>query len=577
MPQFKTKQEEYKMTGGINTKVSLYTNELPEFTELTNFNFIKPGALTKRDGSSLYIGATVSGKITGLYSYEKLDGSSYVIATANTNMYAVDSIWNPVATGLANGQATDFQTFNNRLYAANGQNFFKFDGSSSTNFSLPPGSNLGVTLAIGGSLAGGTYFVSYGYLNDNSYYGPTSSTQIISISGSTFLSIVYTGLTMPSGYGISALAFYRSSPGGINLFRTATSGFSTSFTDTGATALTANPEPPYIHFTLAPKFISLYNNQLMLAGFSAFPSTTWFSDIGTGEGIRATNNFEARTNDGDITTAQVPYNGVFLTFKERSFARLSGDNPNTFSLSEVSDQYGCISNRAVVVFNDICWFLDGQKGVMQFNGANIECVSSKIEPILLRMNLDAARQTATAVHDKLNNQVKFSFPVDGASLNNMTVVYDYLVKNWTTETGYMPAVSAIIRGRLSKPVHFYGGYTGTLHYFDPSFLGDNGQGMTCLAKTGFISAGSHSIEKQFRRLFVDATVQGASAPINVGIYQDYGSSLVVSRTIYQNPFQNRVDFGIMAKSIAIQLSTFSNTQDTQINGYTVESREQRRV
>jgi hypothetical protein len=576
MPQMKGKQEEYNNLGGINTKASEYTTGLAQFLDLQNVNFSKPGALTKRDGSTLYVGATIAGKITGLTEYEKLDGSSYVIASANTNLYSVTSVYSAVRTGLANDKAVDFQTFNNVLFACNGTDFFKWNGSSDSLYSLPPGMGLSATLAIGGSLAGGTYFLSYGYLNDAGYFGPSGNTQVISISGSTFLSIVYTGLTMPTGYGVSALAFYRSSPGSINLFRTFTTGFTTSVTDSGASALTANPTPPYIHFTFAPKMLTLYNNQLMMAGVSAALSTVFFSDIGEGEGVRPENFFEVRTNDGDKISNLIPYNGTCLVFKERSFHRLTGDNPQNFSLSEVSDQYGCLSNRAAVVWNDYVWWLD-RKGVMQFNGANLDCVSNEIEPILLRMNVDAAKDSATAIHDRLNNQVKFSIPVDGSTLNNMTIVYDYLAKAWTTEIGYKPSVNAMIRGRLDKPVHFYGGYTGTLHHFGASFLGDNSQGMTCLIKTRFFNAGSNSIEKQFRRLFLDCQTQSVTAPIQINIRQDYGSSVQVTRTMYQAPFQSRIDFGLMAKAVNFEMTASGESADLQVNGFTVESREQRRV
>lgn len=576
MPQQKTKQEQYTLIGGINTKASEYATGPEQVLDLQNLNFFKPGALTKRQGSTLYLGATVIGKVTGLTEYTKLDGASYLIATANTNMYSVTSVWNAVKTGLRNDTNCDFQTFNNFLFVCNGTDFFKWDGTTDSLFSLPAGYNLSATYGVGGSLAGGTYILSYGYLNSAGYYGPTGTTQILSISGGTFLSIIYMGMTQPSGYGISALSFYRSSPGGQNLFRTFNTGFTTSVTDTGASALTSDPSPPYLHFTLAPKYISLFNNQLFVSGVSTALSTVFFSDVGIGEGIRPENNFEVRTNDGDVVTGTAPYNGAFLIFKEKSFHKLTGDNPQNFSVSEVSDQYGCIANRAIVVFEDVCWFLE-RSGVIQYNGANIQCVSDEVEPIILRMNYQVAKETATAIHDRLNNQVKFSFPVDGSSVNNMTIVYDYLNKAWTTETGYKPSVSAMMIGDKTKPYHFYGGYTGTLHAFDSSLYGDNGQGMTCLIKTRFYNAGANSIEKQFRRLFLDVQTQGTSSPINVNIRQDYGSSISVQRTMYQAPFQSRIDFGLMAKAVSFEITNSNDTNPFQINGYTVESREQRRV
>jgi hypothetical protein len=135
----------------------------------------------------------------------------------------------------------------------------------------------------------------------------------------------------------------------------------------------------------------------------------------------------------------------------------------------------------------------------------------------------------------------------------------------------------LIRGSKSKPTHFYGGYTGTLHAFNESALGDNGIGMTCLVKTRFYNGGANSVEKQFRRLFLDTPPQSVTSPISVKVFQDHGASVIIERTMYQAPFQSRIDFGIMAKSISVELANSSDDQDVQINGFTIESREQRRV
>ena len=209
MADGKMKSEHYALLGGINVKASPYINEMAEFRDIVNMNFVTPGALTKRPGSTLYLGVTISGRITGGVEFEKLNGASYIVVTANTNAYTVNtSNFSAFRTNLLNDSIFDFVPFVDRLFCANGSDFFKFDGTNSANFSLPPGitSSFGLTALVGGSLATGTYFVSYGYLNNAGFYGPPSVGYSIAISGSTYLSIGYCGMTTPTGYGITGIA-----------------------------------------------------------------------------------------------------------------------------------------------------------------------------------------------------------------------------------------------------------------------------------------------------------------------------------------------------------------------------------
>ena len=577
MAQEKTKAEEYLNLGGINTKASKYATGPHEFLDLSNIDFREPGALTKRDGTTLYLGATVTGKITGLYQFDRLNGDSSIIATANTNAYTVTSSFNQFKGSLTSGALFEFQTFVDRLFATNGAEYFKYDGTNSYNVGLPPIAYAGVSIGEGGGLTG-VIVIGVGAFNDRGFYGPVSDGHTVTLNGITFGRVDYYGLSAPTGFGISGFAFYRSSPSGIDMFRFDTADTTATYADTGVTALTATPDPGllYIQASFIPKYLSIYNNQLMTSGFSGALSTVWFSEIGEPEAFLPESSFEVRTNDGDQIMGQVPYNGAFLIFKEKSVHRLTGTNPDSFVLSEVSDQYGCISHRAIVVWQDVVWWLDSNKGIVEYNGANIRVVSTKVEPVFSRINVSAARFNATAVHDRARNQLKFAFPVDGATENNFILTYDYVADAWSSEAGYEPSVMVIAQGSRTTPTVFMGGYTGTIATFGASIFSDLGQAMTVLIKSRFLSE-ANSITKEFRRLYLDTVVVGPSAPIAVNLMQDYGASIVVSRTMYQAPFQSRIDFGVQGKALACQFVQVSATDPLQINGYTVEYRLQRRT
>lgn len=575
----KQKSETYELLGGINEKSSAYVTSPNEFRDLTNMNFIIPGALTKRPGTTLFVGATISGRITGLYEFERLSGASYLIATANTNAYTVTtSAFSAFKTGLQNGALFDFVTFVDRLFSCNGNEFFKYDGSNTTNYSLPPGTNgWSAAAATGGSLAGGTYIVAYGYLNDRGYYGPGSSTITVYVDGSTNKSITFTGLTAPSGYGVSAIALYRTSAGGVDLFGTtlAAAG-ATTVSDTNFD-LGTRENNDYLWFTLAPRYMELYNNQLFMAGFSSALSTAYWSELGEPEGVDPTYFAEFRTNDGDRLTGMKAYNGQLVVSKAKSLHRVTGDNPANFFFSEITDQYGFLSNRAIVVFKDTLLGLDS-KGIVRFNGANVEVVSTqKVEPTFRAMNITAAQENAVAVHFRQYNEVWFGIPCDGATLNNCTVVYDYEAGSWTKYKGFLPSTFTVAKRGLDQPTVFYGGYTGSIAYFHSSLAADLGQAITCAINLPFRAPMGQTTEEIYRRLYINTepVSGGESQAITAELMKNYSETVLDTRTMYQAPFQSRIDFGISAKSFAANLYHVSATLPLTIYGYTIEGRYQR--
>lgn len=582
MPYSKIKSENYSGFGGINTKVSPYNTGAHEFLDLVNYNFKTPGSLTQRNGSTQYIGATVTGRITGIYEFERLSGFSQLIVTANTNAYYVNgSNLTAFKTGLLNGAIFDFVTFVDRLFYCNGDSFQKWDGTNNYNFSLPDvQSTFTITAGSSGVASGmtGVYQYSYGYLNERGYLGPAS---VFGVSNSiSFFAIGATqifvsGLTAPSGYGITAIAIYRSAPNSLDLFRIGyASPTSATFVDTNF-PLTTDPANYNLWFTLMPRYMELYNNQLFLAGFSSLLSTMYWSDIGEPESVDPTYFAELRSNDGDRITALKFYNSTLLAFKQKSFAQIIGDTPTNLLVKEISDQYGCLSNRAVVTFNDTCYFLD-RKGVVEYNGANVKIISARVEPIFKTMNVDAAIDNAVAVHNKEDNELWFGIPTNGSTLINTTVVYDYVVDAWTKYEGFNPSSLAIARNRLSSPSPIYGDYSGSIYNFGASLPADNLNGLTTIVKTYFLHDLGQSTEKQWRRLYLNVDpIVGLTASININLCANYGASINASRTMYLNPFQSRIDFGIPAKSLQVQFTSYSSTLFIKIYGYTIESRFQR--
>ncbi len=647
--------------GGISTKISPYIVGQNEFTNLVNVDFQMPGSLTKRWGSTMYVGTTLSTKITGLYEFDKATGFSQVmvvgqstlfyqtgfslttaynffgftnmIAGSNASLYIGSSYYSPGgATYILGGTFWyDFENYANYLWACNGKNIWKYDGASAYFFSLPVPISVGSTSFIGGSnVSGGMtgiYYYGAGYINNRGYQGPAVSIAGANTQGASGVILSWFNFGIPAttfgfdvGYGLTATAIYRAGP-----YATLTPANQLTFVQIGSvplggqtfvdsqiassatlvpTSIGMYPEiyngslanrrdvfspsaQTYDQFNFHPKYLELYNNQMFFSGFTPDPnldpavvsqfsqSTVVFSDIGEPESIQPENTFDVRTNDGDLLRGMKSYLSSLLLFKTNSFHRLSGQDPANFSLSEMSAQYGCISNRAICIAKNTCYFLD-RKGIIAFNGANVDIISNKIDPIFARMNYSAALDQATLTYDKVRNELLCEIPIDGSATNNFTIVYDIIVQAWTTYQGINASSVTIAKGTLSNFSYLYGDYNGAIYNVGASYLSDNGTAYTALIQTRFFNEIDPATTKQWRRIFFNVD-QVTGSTVQVNLIANYGSSVSITRIFQQTPYLSRIDFGIPSTALSFTLTNYSPTDTLRLHGFTMEYRFQRNV
>lgn len=716
MSNQKLKTENYQNFGGINQKISEYLTSPLEFLDIKNFDFQFPGQLTQRWGSTQYVTQTFGSPISALYEFTRLNGASYVVVghtggiwsgatTGNSQglsfaiagvttsyFFAFGQIFygspsgseiaelefqyryqdvGPLLNGnglsgivgnssgfginipqLQSDNTLSFVTFNNYVFAADGNKFFKSDGVTTSFVGLPaplhyPGDPWGTpggghsfyfgTQAVSDVGFGmtGYYAIYASYVNRRGFestiwpvlivptinaatfqasYGLTTGASFLGINLSVFTPLAYdiASINLYSYWQSATMTFNGStniwSLGTKSVFmgNTPTSGSTITYVPVGSTvggqsALVNNigvlaPNKGYaplgmtflsqisgnknyvdaiVFDAFIPRYLEVYQNRLFCAGFSSALSTVHFSDLGEPEGFLPGNNFEVRTNDGDYIVGMVSYATRLYIFKRSSIHVLYGDNPQNFFLQEASTIYGCLNNRCRVKIEDLLIFLD-QKGVMTFNGSSVECLSDKIQPIINRINYNVALSTACMVHDKIRNQVLIGVPLDSATSNNITLVYDYQTKSWTSYDGFVPTVFSTIQGRNNNKNAFYGSFSGVVNWFGPSFLSENGAGFTTYFKTRFLHEMGESVEEQWRRLYVNA-YPGTTFVAPVKFYQDYGTSVVYSETLVMNSYQTRIDFGIQATALAFEFFCNQTAAVLKIPGFTVESRLQRRV
>ena len=558
------------------------------------------------------------------------------LATALNSGYSAILAYGTLMPAIGGPFLWNFTTYADRLFACNGTQFYRINtyniyggDLNAYNYSLPQGAgidtdlysipspspyNVGTFKYASNGLAGGLsglYVYSFAFVNDRGFVGPPSNGVTKNITGygnpgnyNGITLVIYNVNSAQNLFGATAIQLYRSqidgvipaavtliaipamagptfgiSDFGIPLSSVApviTQDFDVTSTY-GATITSYNLNLPNSGIQLSPRYLEIYNNQMFMAGFSAIPNDVWWSEIGEPEGVQPGYNFEVRTNDGDRITGMKSYLGSLVITKQKSFHLLSGTDPSNFVLNELSDQYGCLSHRTLIPWNNNLWFLDS-KGIMEYNGANIRCVSNKIEPIFNNMNINAALDNAYGAHVKQWNEIWFSIPAYGSTINNIIVVYDYTADSWTHYDGLQAQCLFMAYAGFPTRRPFMGNYTGGLMYFDQSLTSDNDQGITCHFDSIFFSARGQSVQNQYRRFYLDVNpILGFTQPIYMTFKQDFGTTVQVSQTMYQNPFQGRIDFGISSRSIQASLYHYSASLPLVINGFTFESRMQRMV
>ncbi len=608
MPYEKLKLEFYKNVGGLNQKASEYITGTNQVLNLINFTYERPGAFISRPGQEVWASlatSTYGALPSGLYEYGNLLGTTQIIFDSGSTLYALGAgaIAQSLTPGATISYPIDFETANYILYYANGYAFQTYTQTISTFYSIPQ-QNQFVTLSAGADrrpsasfltgvgrgvssiLASGQYSFKFAFVKYESPLTqvvgealPDSSTlplAQVNISLSTTLVgrgvwNVY-GLTVPQGYGIQYVIPYMKTPlttdflkGPITFLQAI--GFGTGFEFDNFVQTTDYDQTPF--FTLIPRFLASYKNMLFMAGFSSQPSVVWHSEIAQAENVQLENFFEVRTSNGDEITGLQIFQDTLIAFKYNSIHEINGDSPDSLSLKDTTLEYGCVNNEASVVFENKLWFVD-QKGVCEYAGANTFIVSTPVEDTFRTLNPNVAK----ALHVKARQEVWFCF-------GGTCLVYDYSSDVWTTYTnvniqaGVGAAVLNYSQTRQDVSYFRQGTSFYNLARFGDSLTSDFGNNITLVVQTPYYKRDGDTTQEMWRRLYVDANAN-ASTVATVNFRPDYGPTVVLSRGLSLSTFQTRIDYGISARSLSVELIVRSTNQ-VLINGYALEARYLRSV
>lgn len=206
-----------------------------------------------------------------------------------------------------------------------------------------------------------------------------------------------------------------------------------------------------------PKLSSVFVNRVVYANFSNHPSSILLSETEAPEGYTIgtadTNAAIIAVNPGDgeeITALETIYNpstntAALVIFKPSSVYFLTGDTPNTFSLQQISNDYGCLNKRAVTkVGNDIHFM---SKANIYSVAASIE--SGTLQPTVLsggyiedtyeEANFTNASDIMWCEHLPWRREVWYGIASGSSSNIDVILVYRYFTEQddaplWTKKT-----------------------------------------------------------------------------------------------------------------------------------------------
>lgn len=567
------------------------------------------------------------------YSYSATTGAFKALQYAGSTNTPLYSGASPTQISMRNFNNFTFWTTGVTVYKYSYQPQGGVDTTASGVFSLPvPGiSTIGISLNGTGGGFSGVYRYKFGYHDPfgfivagqrpwAGYFGTPSEAVTISASGATTIglaSLPVPGFSLVTNpHDADAIIIYRDRVFGYpstdfvsigSILRTTPPATPTFFdvspdTGAGATVFQLNstyagyPEPTNPAFSIFPntdlnfgfikiKYLEVYSNRLWLANKAS--NSIYFSELMAPQVVESENYFSLVGNETDIMGLKA-FNQSLMIGMRKGMFRLTGSDQSNFNVQEVTNEYGVIANKSMVVWHEKLWFLD-QGRIVQYDGANFTKVSDAIESILRTVDFDAAEENASAMHVQKRNEIWFSVPILGSTFNRI-LVYDYLIGAWTT----FKAISATALNELytlsdptvgsypyqteRNPRYFFGSPGGSLYYFDPTFKQDNGANITLSFKTKYHMPFAKTAVAQFRRFMLDTGPIAATLSFNLDFYKNYATlTAALTRTLVTSDFQRRIDYGIPAQSLALRVSHSSGNTDHYIYGYTVESRFQRNV
>ena len=394
--------------GGQVSGIVPYLIQNNQASELFNMTISPSGTLQTRMGiETVSTTFSTGSSIQGLHYFDTPTIEEIVVASDGKIFRTTSATTLATTGGTVSSGAVDvnFSQFNNKLFYTDGASFLQFtDGTSSFRQGT---SVLSIAVTNEGSGYTSTPTVTVG-APDLAYGTTTTATATVVANKVTAITVTVAG----SGY-TSAPTVTISGGGG-----------------SGATA-TASVS------ALAPaglKLVRQFTNRVFAVGTGTDRNTLFSSDLLDPEVWKTTNSIVVGGDDGqDIVAIQPFFDYELLVFKPSKIYLVTVDptapTAAGWTVRLINDRIGCIAGRSVSFAGKDVYFLaeDGIRSVQRSLSDNYFIVgvpiSEAIKDVIARINKNFYSKCFGQFH---NNRYYLSVPLDSATTNSHTIVYNLL-------------------------------------------------------------------------------------------------------------------------------------------------------
>ena len=394
--------------GGQVSGIVPYLIQNNQASELFNMTISPSGTLQTRMGIETVSTTFSTGSaIQGLHYFDTPTIEEIVVAS-DGKIFRTTSATTLAATGgtVSSGAVdVNFSQFNNKLFYTDGASFLQFtDGTS--------------------SFRQGTSVFSIAVTNDGSGY---TSTPTVTVGAPNL------------AYGTTATATATVVANKVSAINVdfAGSGYTSAPTVTisggGGNGATATASVS----ALAPaglKLIRQFTNRLFAVGTGNDRNTLYASDLLDPEVWKTTNSIVVGGDDGqDIVAIQPFFDYELLVFKPSKIYLVTVDptasTASGWTVRLINDRIGCIAGRSVSFAGKDVYFLaeDGIRSVQRSLSDDYFIVgvpiSEAIKDVIARINKNFYSKCFGQFH---NNRYYLSVPLDSATTNSHTIVYNLL-------------------------------------------------------------------------------------------------------------------------------------------------------
>ena len=259
---------------------------------------------------------------------------------------------------------------------------------------------------------------------------------------------------------------------------------------------------------------------------TTYPHRVRWSHLGRPEDWKTNDYIDIGSDDGDVITALIADGDRLLVFKNRSIWAVYGYDTDTFTVEQISDSLGAISQEAVVETPTGIFFFHGSTGVHRLHSKGTEWVFENIQPALEDGRIANGTVYMTWARRRLYLSVLWS-PTN----LRRTFVYDPTIGRggswmlWDLPCGPMATLTGALGATTEYPI------SATSSQFviklDQNRYTDNLAGSNTsypsTYTTSWVDANTPTVKKKWGRL--RAVVRAvADASILVNVFYDYDST-----------------------------------------------------